>query len=199
MNRPATPRLEPIRIDEASAEARALLDPVLSSGWAAINVFATLVRHPRLFRRMGPFGAELRLGRLPPADRELLILRTAWNCGSAYEWEHHRLVGKQVGLSEEHLDDVRSREFKAVDPFQAALLAAADELHRDACITDATWALLTERYDDEQLIEVPLVVGHYHMIAFALNSLGVPLEPDILGKRSDQSGATGQAEREAAG
>jgi hypothetical protein len=36
-------------------------------------------------------------------------------------------------------------------------------------------------YDDKQLIEVPMVVGHYHLVGFTLNSLGVQLEPGLAG------------------
>ena len=38
-----------------------------------------------------------------------------------------------------------------------------------------------ERYDERQLIEVPMLVGHYHMVAFTLNSLGVQREPGVPG------------------
>ena len=61
----------------------------------------------------------------------------------------------------------------AWDPFDAALLRATDELHDDGCITDATWATLADRYTTQQLIEVPMVVGQYHLVGFTLNSLGV--------------------------
>ena len=40
-------------------------------------------------------------------------------------------------------------------------------------ISDDTWAALAEAYDEKQLIEIPMLVGQYHMVAFALNSLGV--------------------------
>jgi alkylhydroperoxidase family enzyme len=66
-------------------------------------------------------------------------------------------------------------------PFDATLLRAVDQLHDDGVIDDPTWATLAERYDERQLIEVPMVVGHYHMVAFTLNSLGVPLEPGAVG------------------
>ena len=42
------------------------------------------------------------------------------------------------------------------------------------------WAL-ADNYDEKQLIEVPMLVGHYHMVAFALNSLGVEREPGVPG------------------
>ena len=61
------------------------------------------------------------------------------------------------------------------------LLTAADELHADACITDGTWLALADRYDERQQIEVPMLVGHYHMVAFTLNSLGVEREEGVPG------------------
>ena len=51
----------------------------------------------------------------------------------------------------------------------------------DARISDDTWAALSERYNEQQLIEVPMLVGHYHMVAYTLNTLGVPLEPGLAG------------------
>ena len=60
-------------------------------------------------------------------------------------------------------------------------MRAADELHSDARISDGTWSKLAERYDEKQLIEVPMLVGHYHMVAFTLNTLGVPLEDGLAG------------------
>ena len=40
-----------------------------------------------------------------------------------------------------------------------------------------TWSSLGARYDDEQLIELLMLVGHYHLVAMTLNSLGVEPEP----------------------
>ena len=61
----------------------------------------------------------------------------------------------------------------------AALLRAADELHADSRIGDTTWAELAARYDEQQLIELCMVVGQYHLVAFTLNSLGVEPEPGL--------------------
>ena len=61
------------------------------------------------------------------------------------------------------------------------LLHAADELHATSTLSDATWAALAERYDTEQLIELPMLVGHYHLVAMALNSFGVELDEGLHG------------------
>ena len=41
--------------------------------------------------------------------------------------------------------------------------------------------MLREQYDDRQLIEVCMLVGQYHLVAFTLNSLGVEGEPGLEG------------------
>lgn len=190
------PRLPPLPEGERDAQAAELLAPM--AGGPTVNIFTTLVRHPGLFRKWLPFGGKLLAGKLPARDREILILRTGWLCGSAYEWAQHAPLGRGAGLSADEVARVaEGPDAPGWHAFDAALLRAADELHGDACITDATWAALAERYDDPQLIEVPMVVGHYHLVAFTLNSLGVPVEEggEPLPGPADGTGTGGEGGR----
>ena len=175
-------RIPPLDEGQLDEQQRELLGGVQVDGAPASNIFATLVRHPGLFRRWLPLGGKLLAGKLPPRDRELLILRTAVLCRADYEWGQHQLIGRSVGISDEQIERVRSGpEASGWDDSDALLMRAADELHQDARLSDETWQALAERYDEKQLIEVPMVVGHYHMVAFTLNSLGVPLESGVTG------------------
>jgi 4-carboxymuconolactone decarboxylase len=180
--RPQTPRIPPIADDAIDEETRELLEAVRLPNAEATNIFETLVRHPGLFRRWMPFAGKLLGGKLPGRDRELLILRTGFRCRSPYEWGQHVRLAKAEGISDEDIERVAAGpDAPGWDPFDRALLTAADELQDDACITDGTWAALAERYDERQLIEVPMLVGQYHMVAFTLNSLGVQREPGVPG------------------
>ena len=178
-----SPRIPPLPPEERDEQAVELLAGVSAQGAPASNIFSTLVRHPGLFRRWLPFGGKLLGGgKLPPRDRELLILRTGWLCQAEYEWAQHREIAKSIGITDEEIARVREgAEAAGWDPFEATLMRAADELHSDARISDETWSKLAERYDEKQLIEVPMLVGHYHMVAFTLNTLGVPLEDGLAG------------------
>jgi alkylhydroperoxidase family enzyme len=155
-----------------------LLDGVSVAGPEA-NIFTTLIRAESLSRRWLPFGGKLLKGKLPARERELLILRTGWNCRSEYEWAQHVVIGLDAGLTREEIDCVAQGPDAGWTDFDATLLRAADELHHEWCISDATWDRLAARYDEEQLIELPMVVGHYHMVAMTLNSLGVQLDPGL--------------------
>jgi len=171
----SAPRIAPLTAAELTDEQRELVGGFNLDGPAG-NIFATLVRHPGLFRKWLPFGGKLLAGKLPVRDREILILRTALNCGTDYEYGQHVMIAKGAGMTD---DDIAGVTSGSVDPL---LIAAADELHRDSRIGDETWAALSERYDDErQLMEVPFVVGHYHMVGMLLNSLGVQREAGVPG------------------
>ena len=164
---------------ELTPQHRELLAGVggVAADAGALNIFLTLVRHPGLFRRWLPFGGKLLSGKLPARDRELLILRTAVNCEAHYEWAQHVRIGRAAGLTAAEIDRIKEPEagWAGID---ALLLRAADELHETSTISDPTWEGLSAAYDERQLIEVPMVVGHYHLVAFTLNSLRVQIEPD---------------------
>jgi 4-carboxymuconolactone decarboxylase len=58
-------------------------------------------------------------------------------------------------------------------------MLAVDKLHDEATISDSTWSELSREYDEAQLIEVTMLIGQYHIVAFALNSLGIELDDGL--------------------
>ena len=182
--RPTTPRIPPLADDAMTPEQEALVGTTRTGTAAtATNLFNTLVRHPGLFRRWAPAAGKLLQGaKLPPRDRELLILRTGWLCRSQYEWGQHVVISRAIGMDDGDFAAVAAGpDGPGLDAWDAVVLRAADELHADACLSESTWAALAARYDERQLIEVPMVVGAYHQVSFVLNSLGVPLDDGVSG------------------
>ena len=157
--------------------------PALGSRLGDNNIFPTLARHPDLFRAWLPFGGFLLgAGVLGPRERELLILRTGRNCGCDYEWGQHVRIAEGLGMTRVQILAVAAGAgAEGLSREDSLLLAAADELHADAKISDDTWALLNESHDDRALIEIAMLVGHYHMVAYALNSLEVELDEGLEG------------------
>jgi 4-carboxymuconolactone decarboxylase len=180
------PRIPPLPESEWQEELRPILQarpPAVGERLGDNNIFSTLARHEDLFRAWLPFGGFL-LGRgvLPARERELLILRTGHNCRSPYEWGQHVRIAERLGMAREEI--LRVAEGPAAEawaPADAALLRAADELHEQAKISDGTWAQLAADYDERGLIEIAILVGHYHLVAFALNSLEVELDDGLEG------------------
>jgi 4-carboxymuconolactone decarboxylase len=121
--------------------------------------------------------------RLEPRTRELLILRVAWRTGSGYEWNQHRRMGAEEGLSDAQIRAVREGPEASVwTPLERALLTAVDEMADTFAVSDPTWDRLAASFDEAQLFELLFVVGGYLCLAGVLNSLGlrgeIPAEPD---------------------
>ena len=178
------PRIAPADADGWPEDLQRVRDASLAGTDATIgslNIFATLVRHPDLFRVWAPFGGYLlRAGTLDPRERELAILRTAARCRSPYEWGQHVRISELMDIDRETIDRVlEGPEADGWGAHDALLLRAVDELHDTSTLADDTWAALAERYDERQLIELTILVGQYHMVAFALNALGVQLEEGL--------------------
>jgi alkylhydroperoxidase family enzyme len=181
MDAPRIPALAP---DDWDPETRDTLAKGLAGpDGSPLNIFATLANHPKLLKRWMVFANHvLSKSSLSPRHRELLILRTGWLCGSEYEWGQHVLIARGCGIGDDEIARVQAGPDAAGwDPFEATLLRAADELHADAVVSDATWAALAARYDTEQLLDTVFTVGQYHTVAFALNSCGVQLDAGVPG------------------
>ena len=109
-------------------------------------------------------------------------MRIGWLNGGAYEWSAHLGVARRAGLTEEELRRiVDGPEAEGWNEWAAAVLRAADELHGEALVSDDTWATLSERYDQRQMMEAIFTVGQYNLVAMWLNSFGVQLEPGFEG------------------
>jgi len=173
----APPRLAPKPSAEWDDETRALI------GDSSLNIFATLAHHPKLMKRWMVFGNHVLLkSTLAPREREILILRTGWNCRAEYEWGQHVAIGKQIGMSDADIDRLtRGPDAPGWTPAEADLVRAADELHRDSRIGDATWSALAARYNTQQLLDIVFTVGQYTLVSMALNSLGVQREEGVGG------------------
>jgi len=176
------PRVPPLQDEDAHGEGKELLVGAAKRG-PVLNVTRTLAQYPKLSRDWGRFARHvITETTLPPRERELLILRTGWNCQSGYEFGQHRRMGREAGLTDAEIARViEGPDAAEWDPLDATLLRAADELHADAFVSDETWAALAERYSQEQLMDVVFAVGQYRLVSMALNSFGVQLEPGTPG------------------
>jgi len=172
------PRVPPLAESEWSEEQRQLIGAQNTAG-PVLNLYRTMLIHPVLYGPRLKFGSYLqRDSLLPPKTRELLILRTAVLTGAEYEWGHHVEAAQKAGLSAEEIRRIKSGPDAAGwSEEHAAVLRAADELRREAFVSDRTWATLARYYDTKRLIEIIYTSGGYTMTALAINSLGIQLEP----------------------
>jgi alkylhydroperoxidase family enzyme len=171
--------LEPPHPPEAAAHLAALMP----KGWSgpALALFRLWARHlPMADALRGVGRYVLAHGTLAPRDRELAILRTCARCDAEYEWGVHAVFfPPRVGLSAEQV--AATRRGGAGDPAFAderdrLVVRIADELHDTATVSDPLWDAAAAHWSEEQLLELLLVCGFYHLVSFTANAARIPNE-----------------------
>jgi alkylhydroperoxidase family enzyme len=175
------------------------IDPPYEAGLAAALAGAppgvsplllrTIAHNPRVLE-MIRVSSLLDRGSLDRRHREIVILRITARCASGCDWRIRAsfFAGR---------DELRKSEMAAIayggasDPAwsqpERTLIRLVDELHDTARISDTLWSELRQHWSDAQLVELVVVVGVYHTIAFVVNGLCVEgriLDDELEGART---------------
>ncbi|MGK2873686.1 MAG: carboxymuconolactone decarboxylase family protein [Alphaproteobacteria bacterium] len=177
------PRVKPLQDDELGEEQREIMKPLTRNG-RVFNIFRSMIHHPVLFKNWLTFANYVLSKRssISARDREIAILRIGWLCKAEYEWAQHVIIGKAAGITDEEIDRIAAGpDASGWDAFDAAIVRATDELHKDKIVSDATWKTLSGRYNEQQCMDLVFAVGQYNLVSMALNTFGVQLDPGLKG------------------
>jgi alkylhydroperoxidase family enzyme len=171
-----TPRIEPATPPFAEAVEKTF-ERLMPPGVPPLVLFTTLARSERAFSRFMAAGL-LDKGPLSLREREIMIDRTCARAGSEYEWGVHiALFAERAELSKAQVAATVSDGVSDVWPEGERLIVRlADELHDTSTISDALWGELSVAYSVEQILELILLAGFYHTVAYLTNGLKLPLE-----------------------
>ena len=171
-------RVPPLPETEWTAEQRALIEKYVADGHSD-NVVRTLARVPGLADRVLPFNRYIAAeSTLSPRHRAILSLRAAWLTQSGSVWTTHATRAAAAGMTADEVLRVATGPDPNAsgDLFEETLLGLADQLFRNAAITDRTWDELAARYGTEELLDAVMTVGDTIAAAILFNTLGI--QPD---------------------
>jgi len=126
-------------------------------------------------------GGLLDKGSISLREREIVVNRATARCGSEYEWGVHvAFFAEACALTREQIEATVHGIADAAcwTPRERLLIRLVDALHETATIDDTLWAALRREFQEEQLIELIVLTGFYHMVSFVTNGLRLPLEND---------------------
>jgi alkylhydroperoxidase family enzyme len=180
------PRIAPVLDADMTPEQAEALEPFRPG--PVLNLFRTLAQAPKSVKRFNDWGAYVlsRRNDLPARQREIVILRTGFLCRAGYEWTQHVEIGQGAGLTADEIARIKIGADAGWSPADAVLIQAADELHADQFVTDATWAELGRHFSQKQCMDVVFTVGQYTQVCMFLNTFGVqmedgkPVDPDLM-------------------
>jgi alkylhydroperoxidase family enzyme len=176
-----TARIEPVQ-PPYSPQVAERLDALMPSGAPPLLLFRTFARNLPMTGAMtgwGGYALSRRLS-LPIRDREIIIDRICARCGCEYEWGvHAAFFAVQAGLSGRQVTSLAhgsSGDPCWADERDRLLIEAADALHDTADIDDDLWHRLARVFTEEQLLDLLMLAGWYHAIAFVANAARLACE-----------------------
>ncbi|MEL7028897.1 MAG: carboxymuconolactone decarboxylase family protein [Pseudomonadota bacterium] len=172
MSAPRLPTIDP-------AEAPEKLQEILTA-WP-YNIHKTLSHSPDMLIAWMGFAEHVLLkSSLSERDREIVILRIAWNAQSEYEWGMHTMVARRVGMDEADIEAaIEGPSAARWAPHESALVSAVDEIMSGWKVSDATWSALAQRYTPENLVDFTYLVGQFLLVALTLNTLQIEPEAGL--------------------
>lgn len=182
------PRIMPLDSSEVTDEQKSLIQDL----WKVLEIpprdevpefFATMLKHPQLMMAQTRYATQLLDSALPPRLRQLSILRIGWLCLAPFEWSQHAKNSKAAKLvTTEDVERVtQGSQAEGWTTEEQAILKAVEEMYDVAMISDETWTTLTGFLNEQQLLELPLLVGYYHSVAYLQNAVRFRLMPGSQG------------------
>jgi 4-carboxymuconolactone decarboxylase len=142
---------------DVSALYRALLNSApLASGWEKL---LTAIRNRST---------------VPPALRELVILRVAVLNRAPFEFAQHEPHARRAGIGDDKLAAVH--DTTPGEPFtelERAVLALADAMTRDVQVPDAVFAPVARAFEGRARVELVATIAAYNMVSRFLEALRI--------------------------
>ena len=113
---------------------------------------------------------------LPEALRETIIIATAREIKSQYEFYAHARLARQAGVSEDTIQAIaRGTAPQGLSGDEERLVRYVQELLRNHKISDATFNAVRDRFGMQKTLEITALVGHYLLVGQILAAFEVEL------------------------
>jgi 4-carboxymuconolactone decarboxylase len=174
------------RLDMVAEDSQdEILKPVferLKARWGAVlHLYRVLGWSPPLVKAWGAFAWALRFEVGASRKlRELMVIHIARHLGARYEFEHHRHMAQEEGISEAQvaaLADWQSSR-SLFDADEQLMLTLGDELALGVGASAATMTAMKSRFSNRDLMEILVTGAYYCAVARVVNSLDLDLEPN---------------------
>lgn len=178
----AQDRLPPLPADKLTPAQKKTVDEYKKArGGEPGGPWAVLTRSPELMSRTLMLSDYLRFNSaLPPRLSEFVILMTAREWGSNYEWNAHHPLAIKGGLNPEIAKAVaEGRRPAQMADDEASLYDLIQELLRNRTVSDSTYARAVSKFGEHAVVDAVSLSGYYTMIAMLLNTARTPLASGV--------------------
>jgi 4-carboxymuconolactone decarboxylase len=179
-------RFAPLQWSQMTEEQKTMTRHVLDGPRTAMSgPFNVMLRAPLMGDLAQELGAQIRFNSsLPPALREMAILMAARHWTAHYEWNAHKTLALDEGLSPAIVAAIAAGETpREMRPDEAALHRFCSELLATKRVGDDTFAAAKAAFGEQGVTEIMFTLGYYGLVSMMLNVDEHPLpagvEPEL--------------------
>jgi 4-carboxymuconolactone decarboxylase len=172
-------RLPNLNKDQLKPEDLKYYDVIAESRGGVRGPYGVLLHSPDLAARVAHTGSYVRYNlALPEALRETIIIATAREIKSQYEFSAHARLARQAGVSEDTIQAIaHGTAPQGLSGDEERLVRYVHELLRNHKISDATFNAVRDRFGMQKTLEITALVGHYLLVGQILAAFEVELPP----------------------
>jgi 4-carboxymuconolactone decarboxylase len=162
MKKPRVPQVTP----GVKPELSALEDRIRGARGRISPLYSVLLNSPELASGWEQlFTAIRQKTSVPPALRELVILRVAVLNGAEYEFEAHVAHALAAGMSEETIARLRRDDISGFTGVERLVIQYTDAMTRDLVVPEALYPQLDRHFDAKTLVELTATIAGYNMVS----------------------------------
>ena len=174
-------RLPDLNRDQLNAEDQQYFDEILGSRGSVRGPYGVLLHSPKLAARVANTGTYVRFeSDMPNSLKEVVIITTAREIKSQYEFTAHARLAREAKVSDETIKAIaQGTAPQGLTGDEELLVRFTQQLLRDHKVTDATYNAVKDRFGVQGTVDVTGLIGHYLLVGQVLAVFEVELAAGI--------------------
>lgn len=178
-------RLPNLEKEQLRPEDHQFYESIADSRGSVRGPYGVLLHSPDLAARVAHTGTYVRFNfDMSEALKETIIITTAREIKSQYEFSAHARLARQAGVSDETIKAIANGSAPAgLSGDEELLVKYVKELVQNHKISDQTFNAVKDKFGTQRTVEITGLVGHYLLVGQILLAFEVDLpdgvEPEI--------------------
>ena len=172
-------RLPDLTRDQLKSEDQQYYDEILGSRGSVRGPYGVLLHSPKLAARVANTGTYVRFeSDMPNGLKEVVIITTAREIKSQYEFTAHARLAREENVSDETIRAIaQGTAPQGLSGDEELLVRFTQQLLRDHKVSDATYNAVNERFGVQGTVDLTGLIGHYLLVGQFLAVFDVELAP----------------------
>ncbi len=174
-------RLPEVTRDQLKAEDQEYFDQIVGSRGSIRGPYGVLLHSPKLAARVAHTGTYVRFDcDIPNGLKEVVIITTAREIKSQYEFTAHARLARESNVSEDTIRAIaQGTAPESLSGDEAILVRYTKELLHNHKISDATFNAVQDRFGVQGTVDITGLIGHYLLVGQILAAFDVELAPGV--------------------